>query len=190
MHVKGGAVAVDVAGAFRDPDGDPLTYEATSSEPAIASVAVSGSTVTITAGRAGTTKVATTATDRGGSNRTATQAFGVRVQGPSRLFTDHPIVPGVTPVKAVHFLEIRSRIDALRRATGLQPFAWTDPVLEVGATPVRLAHLLDLRMALVEAYASAGQSTPRWTDPVPVVGTTAIRSAHLMELRAAVLALE
>ena len=42
------AVRVDVAGAFRDPDGDRLTFGASSSRPAVAAVSVSGSRVTVT----------------------------------------------------------------------------------------------------------------------------------------------
>ena len=105
-------------------------------------------------------------------------------------FTDAPIRPGVTPVRAVHFTELRTRIDALRREAGLGPFAWTDPVLKAGVTRVRLAHLLELREALAAAYAAAGRSVPRWTDAAPVGGTTPIRAVHLMELRAAVVGLE
>ena len=49
-------------------------------------------------------------------------------------FTDDPIVPGETPIKAVHFAELRSNIDALRAAAGLGRFAWTDPLLRAGVT--------------------------------------------------------
>ena len=106
-------------------------------------------------------------------------------------FTDHPIVPGVTPIKAVHFAELRLRIDGLREnEVGLGPFRWTDPVLVAGVTRVRVAHLLELREALVAVYAAAGRATPGWTDVVPAANPTPIRAAHLMELRAAVMALE
>ena len=103
--------------------------------------------------------------------------------------------PASTPVVgqrplAVHFTELRARIDGVRSAAGLGRLAWTDPVLTAGVTPVRLVHLLELRSALAAAYAEAGRSAPRWTDPAPVGGTTPIRAAHLMELRAAVVALE
>ena len=187
VEVDEAAVTVDVSGAFRDPDGDALTYEAVSSAPGVATAAVSGSAVTVTPVAPGTSTVTVTATDTGGSNTAATQAFTVTVPRP---FTDHPIVPGVTPVKAVHFTELRARIDVLRREAGLAPFPWTDRVLTAGVTPVRLAHLLELRSALGEAYAEAGRSAPRWTDAAPVGGATPIRAAHLMELRAAVTALE
>ena len=115
-----------------------------------------------------------------------TLKIAVNVPGP---FTDHPIVPGVTPVEAQHFTELRSRIDALRSQAGLGPFPWTDPDLMAGATPVRVVHLLELRSALAAAYEMAGLSAPRWTDAA-LVGGDPIRAVHLMELRAAVVALE
>ena len=105
-------------------------------------------------------------------------------------FTDHRIVRGVTPVKAVHFTELRTRIDALREAAGLGGFAWTNRVLTVGVTPVRLVHLLELRSALEEAYSAAGRTEPGWTDTDPTPGATPIRAVYVMELRSAVLALE
>ena len=191
LGVDDPAVAVSVGGAFRDPDGDRLTYRMASSAPAAAAVAVLGSTVTVTPTGEGTATVTVTATDAGGSNGTATQAFMATV-GPAgaRRFTDDPIVPGVTPVRAVHFMELRLRIDVLRREAGLAPFGWTDPVLLAGVTPVRLVHLTELRSALAEAYAAAGRASPRWGDTSPAAGATPIRSAHVTELRAAVLALE
>ena len=178
---------VDVAHAFVDPDGDALTYGASSSATSVASVSVAGSTVTVTPAAPGAATLTVTATDTGGSNRTATQSFTVTVPRP---FTDHPIVRGVTPIKAIHFTELRTRIDSLRAAAGLARFAWTDPVLTPGVTPVRLLHLLDLRSALVAAYTAAGQSAPRWTDAAPVGSTTPVRTEHMMELRAAVVALQ
>ena len=181
------AVPVDVAGAFRDPDGDPLTYGASSSSPSVASVSVLGSRVTLTPVSEGTAQVAVTATDVSGTNMSATQSFAVTVLRP---FTDHPIVPGETTLKAVHFTELRSRIDGVRVAAGLARFAWTDPILRVGVTRVRLVHLLELRSAVAEAHRAAGQPAPAWTDPSPVAGATPIRAVHLMELRAAVMALE
>ncbi len=187
VEADDGAGTVDVAGAFRDPDGDRLTYGASSSRPAVAAASVSGSRVTVTPAAPGRAMVTVTATDAGGSNETAIQVFSVTVVQP---FTDDPIVPGETPVRAVHFTELRTRIDGLRAAAGLGRFAWTDPVLRPEVTRVRLVHLAELRSALAEAYEAAGRSAPRWRDAAPVAGTTPIRAAHLMELRAAVVALE
>ena len=105
-------------------------------------------------------------------------------------FTDHPIVRGVTPIKAVHFTELRTRIDALRDGSGLARFQWTDPVLVRGVTPVRAVHLRELRAALGEAYVAAGRAAPGWTDAAPTPGVTPIKAVYLMELRAAVVAFE
>ena len=105
-------------------------------------------------------------------------------------FTDDPLVPGVTPVRAVHLLELRSRIDALRLRAGLPAFGWTDAQVVPGATPARAAHLLELRSALGEAYAAAGRPAPGYSDAVVTAGLTAMRTVQLQELRAAVVALE
>ena len=189
LGIDGPSVAVEVGGAFRDRDGDALTYGAGSSVPAVAAVTVLGSTVTVMPTGEGTATIRVTATDPGGLS--AVQAFRVTVGATSGVpFTDDPIVPGLTPVRAVHFTELRTRIDGLRTAAGLGRFAWTDPVLTPGVTRVRLVHLLQMRSALAAAYTAAGRPAPRWADAAPVGGTTPIRAAHLMELRAAVLALE
>ena len=189
IGLNDGSATVDVSGAFRDPDGDPLTYGATTSAAQVAAVSVSGSRVTVTPVSDGAATVRVRATDPGGLS--AAQTFTVTVGSrATRSFTDHPLVGGVTPIKAVHFRELRERIDALRTAAGLARFGWTDPVITAGVTPVKLVHLLELRSALGAAYAAAGRSAPRWTETAPTGGTTPIRAAHLMELRAAVIALE
>ncbi len=185
LEAGGAPVSVVVSGAFADPDDDRLTYGAASSSPAVASVSVSGGAVTVTPTGEGTATVTVTATDPGGLS--ASQTLAVRVWTP---FTDDPIVPGVTPIRAAHFTELRARTDALRATAGLTRFNWTDPVLTAGVTPVRLAHLLELRTALSAAYGAAGRRAPGWTDAAPVRGATPIRAAHLTELRAAVRALE
>ena len=184
-----GVAVMDVGRAFRDPDGDPLTYRATSSAPAVASVTVSGSTVTVRAAATGAATVTVTATDAAGSNTSATLAFRVTVRERT-AFTDDPIVPGATPIRSVHFTELRERIDLLRTAAELEPFSWTDPILAAGVTPVRLIHLLQLRRALAEAYGASGRPAPTYTDPAPAPGNTMIRAVHLTELRAAVVALQ
>ena len=183
-----GALTVDVSPAFVDPDGDPLIYSVSSSAPDVVTVLAAGARVTLTAVGEGAAAIRVTATDPGGLS--ATQAFTVTVAAMRAPFTDDPIVPGVTPIKAVHFTELRTRIAALRAAAGLAPFRWTDPVLRPGVTRVRLVHLLELREALGAAYAAAGRTAPQWTDAVPLVGSTPIRAAHLTELRTGVVALE
>ena len=182
-------VNVDVSGAFVDPDGDALSLTASSSAPQVVTASATGAFVMLAAAGEGAATIRVTATDPGGLS--AVQSFTVMVEAlVSVPFTDHPIRPGVTPVKAVHFTELRERIDALRRAFGLQAFSWTDPALRAGVTSVKLAHLRELRAALGAVYVAAGRLVPGWTAPVPTAGSTPISAQHVMELRAAVVELE
>ena len=81
LRVGDGGRDVDVAGAFRDDDGDALTYGAVSSAPGVVAAAVSGAGVTLTPAAAGAATVRITATDAAGSNASATQTLAVRVKG-------------------------------------------------------------------------------------------------------------
>ena len=71
-------LTLEVATFFSDP-GDTLTYTATSAAPAIASVAISGSTLTITPVALGTTNIMVTARDTAG--QPVTQTFALTVGG-------------------------------------------------------------------------------------------------------------
>jgi hypothetical protein len=75
-------------------------------------------------------------------------AIGLAAQNPP--FTDNPLVPGVTVVKAEHVTQVRARINALRVLVGLGVFPFTDPITP-GVTPVTAAQLVELRAALGEA---------------------------------------
>ena len=112
------------------------------------------------------------------------QAAGILVCGGAGggTFTDDPIVAGRTPVRAVHFTELRTRIDALRVTHGLGRFPWTDPTLTAGVTPLRGAHMTELRTALRQAYAAVGRSTGFTTDRA----RGPIYAWHINELRRAV----
>ncbi len=72
-----GTATLDAAPYFTDPDGDALTFQASSSDPSVASASASGSTVTITALLEGVAQVTITAADPGGQE--TTQAFQVTV---------------------------------------------------------------------------------------------------------------
>ena len=107
-----------------------------------------------------------------------------------RTFTDHPITPGVTPLKAVHFRELRARISALRAREGLPHVQWTDPILRAGVTPVRQPHVTELRTALDAVYDARRRPRPTYTDPLLTAGVTRVKAVHVTELRRAVLMLE
>ena len=190
LSVGGRPSSVNVARYFTDPDGDALTYSASSSRTGVVRASTSGSTVTLTPVAAGAATVTVTARDPDGLSATQSISVTVRAGGGANRFTDDPLVPGVTPIRAVHFRELRTRIDALRAGAGLSAYAWTDPVLTPGVTRVRTVHLTELRTALNQAYTVAGQPRPAYTDAGVRAGTTPIRASHITELRAAVVVLE
>ena len=149
--------------------------------------------LTVTSGATGKgpgTATVAVAPNAGGQRTGALLVAGHRVtlyQASATEFTDHPLERGVTPVRAIHFLELRARIDALRAGAGLPAFGWTDPTLIPGITPIKAVHVTELRTALAEVYVASGRPAPGYPDTA-VAGGTGIRAAHLMELRAAVAA--
>ncbi len=76
LALTANSLTVEVATFFSDP-GDTLTYTAMSADPAIASVAISDSTLTITPVALGTTNITVTATDTAG--QPVTQTFALTV---------------------------------------------------------------------------------------------------------------
>ena len=143
-----------------------------------------GAAMRVQAGRAAAPASGAGASGAGVTAGAAAQAWALAT------FTDDPLVPGVTPVRAAHLLALRSRIDGLRRRAGLPAFGWTDAQVVPGVTPARAVHLTELRSALGEAYAAAGRPPPAYSDAVVTAGATAMRAVQLLELRAAVAALE
>lgn len=148
-----------------------------------------GETVTYTSaeGWFGVDKFTYEVTDGIGGMARAIVTVTVRRADP---FTDPVLVAGVTPFKAVHMAELRTRTNAARVECGLTETTWTDPVLVAGVTPVKASHMTELRAAVTAAYTACGHSEPTWTDKVLTVGVTPIKAAHMLELREAVAALE
>ena len=81
LTVGGEAATVDVASFFADPDGDELTYAASSSDEQVATASASGSSVTVAPVAEGTAPVTVTARDP--RDLTAEQTFGVNVTAAS-----------------------------------------------------------------------------------------------------------
>ena len=74
---RGDSAMVGVAPHFSDPDDDPLTFKATSSDASVATVSVSGDTVTVLAVGPGGTTATVTATDPDGLS--ASQDFEITI---------------------------------------------------------------------------------------------------------------
>ena len=87
----GGALALNVATNFTDPDGDDLAFAATSGDTGVATVSVDGPVVAIVATGAGSASITVTATDPGGLS--ATQTFGLTVTAGNR----GPVAVGEIP---------------------------------------------------------------------------------------------
>ena len=97
LTVGGSDVTVQLSGYFSDPDGDTLTYSATSLNSAVATVSVSGSMATLSAVGAGTTAIGVTATDPGGLTSTSAQGILVTVNaGTNRAPTAVGTIPALT----------------------------------------------------------------------------------------------
>ena len=71
----GEALSLDLAPYFQDPDGDALTYVATSSDESAVTTSVTGSSVSLTPVARGSATITVTVTDTGGSNKEAVQTF-------------------------------------------------------------------------------------------------------------------
>src|SRR5881409_2441186 len=100
-----------------------------------------------------------------------------------QTFTDETLIAGFTTHKAVHFLELRSDVDALRVQVGLPAFSWTDPSLVPQSTIVRPVDVTEMRQALNELALKTGKSAPSYTDGTVVAGQTVIKAQHLQDLR-------
>lgn len=101
------------------------------------------------------------------------------------LFTDDPLSPGVTPVRATHVTQLRTAVHAVQSLAGQSAAAFTDSALGAGM-PIRRLHVIELRIALDSARSILGLSAVVHPDPAITAGSTPIRATHFMTLRNAV----
>ena len=135
----GQSAAVNVASNFSDPDGDPLTYEAVTSDAGVAGVSVAGATITIAAVAAGNATITVTVRDPGGF--TAALSFGVTVYvaGAPDLVVESPSVSDGSPDVGAFFTlsaTVRNRGDGSSATTTLRYYRSTDAAITIGDTPV------------------------------------------------------
>jgi hypothetical protein len=95
-------------------------------------------------------------------------------------FTDDPIVPQATIIKAVHITELRAAINAVRALAGLSPSQFVVSVAVGGL--VHSDAIAELRTALQPARSSLGLTSISYTDPSLGAGVI-VRRAHVEELR-------
>ena len=103
------------------------------------------------------------------------------------IFTDSTLTPLSTKVKAVHFTELRTAINAVcALAANPSPCttAFTDTTLTATSTKVKAVHLNELRAKLNAARSPLGLTALTYTDsPTVTALTTRIKAAHVTELR-------
>jgi hypothetical protein len=97
-------------------------------------------------------------------------------------WTDPSLGIGTT-VKAAHFTELRSAVNAARGAIGWGTMTFNGTIT-AGQTVLR-SHLLDLRAAVDAVRAGAGMSSVTYTDSTVTASITPIRALHILDLRAA-----
>jgi hypothetical protein len=106
------------------------------------------------------------------------------------VFTDPQLQPKVTRIKAVHLVELRRAVGAVRAlAGGLAPASWTypDPVSSPSSQrrKIYLEDVQELRDRLDEALAPLNLLSPYPSDPLLARGAI-VYAAHFEQLRARV----
>ena len=130
--IAGEGITVDVSPYFRDSDGDPLNYQASSSDAAVASVAASGSSLAINAVSAGAATVTVTASDPDGLS--ATQTIGVSILSATApdLVVESPAVSVSSPIAGARFAltaTVRNKGDGAAPSTTLRYYWSSDETI-------------------------------------------------------------
>ncbi|HUF31461.1 MAG TPA: IPT/TIG domain-containing protein [Gemmatimonadaceae bacterium] len=99
------------------------------------------------------------------------------------IFTDPTLAAGTTVVKAVHFTELRTAVNAVRQLAGLGAPSYTDATITAGATMVKAAHVTELRTALNEARSALSLPPLSYSHPTLTAGVSVISAADISELR-------
>lgn len=95
------------------------------------------------------------------------------------VFTNDPLLAGVTPVRAIHITELRAGINALRTSAGLTSFSFAETIVSGGF--VKASHIGELRTALDQTRAALGLT--KITYAYAIVSGAVIHAIDIMEIR-------
>jgi hypothetical protein len=95
------------------------------------------------------------------------------------IFTDDPLVPGSTVIKAEHLTQLRTAVNAVRALAGLTAATFTDPT--PNGVVVKAIHIEELRRVLDPATSPLGLSSGGWSDPS--LAGVVIKAIHFQEIR-------
>jgi hypothetical protein len=110
-------------------------------------------------------------------------AFSASDIATTTIFTDPVLTAGSTAIKAVHFNELRTVVNAVRALAGLAAYGFTDPIITPGVTVVRSSHVLELRTALDGARTALSLSPIAYTNTVIGGGMSVVSVADINDLR-------
>ncbi|MYH08846.1 MAG: hypothetical protein F4143_01525 [Gemmatimonadales bacterium] len=190
---EGDTTSVDVAAHFRDPDGDPLTFTATSSRADVAMVTVSGETLAIRAAAAGVALVTVTATDP--EEAAVATSFSVTVVPPATSFEIELVfATSMTRAQETAFQRAAERWMAILAPTDL-PDARMNRTLGCGGDPRFERHVetiddLMIVVAVVEIdgpLGTLGRAGPCWVrtaTSLPLYGRISMDAADFDQLQA------
>lgn len=95
-------------------------------------------------------------------------------------FTDEPLTPQVTPVKAVHITELRTAVNNARATAGLTAVTFSDA--PASAVTIKALHITELRSALDAARSTLKVAAISYADSDLASGT-AIKAVHIQQIR-------
>ena len=98
------------------------------------------------------------------------------------IFSNDPLQPGVTLIRAVHLAELRTAVNAVRSLAGLAPATFTDSAIP--GVVIKAIHITELRTALNAALTALGRSTPVYTNTI--APGSIVRAVDFQEIRNAV----
>lgn len=173
---------------FEDPDGDPLTYAASSSNTAVAEPEVIDDTMFVSLVGVGSATMEVTATDPGGLS--ATETFQVTAVLPGNFDLWMGFTDAVTEARRVWFRRARSAWSGILDRTELTDVAVPDPVRCLGLTASGVGtvddHLLLVHVDEIDGpggtLAFAGYCYTRSLDGSPVVSATIVDEADIGRL--------
>ena len=175
---------------FEDPDGDPLTYSASSSNTAVAEPEVIDDTMFVSLVGVGSATLTVTATDPGGLS--AAETFGVTVEDHNSFDMWLAFTPSVTEAQRVRIRAARDDWESVVRWTEFANVNVPDPVrclgLRAGGVGTVDDHLAMVHVDSIDGpggiLALAGYCGVRSSDGTPVVSATWFDEADIGRLMA------
>jgi len=96
-------------------------------------------------------------------------------------YDDDPLISGITNIRGLHFMQMRTAVASVRECAGLPAPTWTDATLS--GVPIKAVHLAEIRNQLNAALDSLGVSRPNYTDNVSSLTGITVKAAHIQEIR-------